>query len=83
MTTLRQQVHEIADQLPPEATWEDVRQLIDERAEPQKLEALRNAIRQGAASLDAGRSQRFESVQALAEHMRKLAREQIEAAQDR
>lgn len=42
---LRQQVHQIADQLPPEATWDDVRYQIE----------LRASIERGLADADAGR----------------------------
>ncbi len=42
---LRQQVHQIADQLPPEATWDDVRYQIE----------LRASIERGLADIEAGR----------------------------
>ena len=42
---LRQQVHQIADQLPPEATWDDVRYQIE----------LRASIERGLADADGGR----------------------------
>lgn len=43
--TLREQVHVIADQLPPEATWDDVRYQIE----------LRASIERGLADVGAGR----------------------------
>lgn len=43
--SLRQQVHQIADQLPPEATWDDVRYQIE----------LRASIERGLADIEAGR----------------------------
>lgn len=43
--TLREQVHVIADQLPPEATWDDVRYQIE----------LRASIERGLADVRAGR----------------------------
>ncbi|MFT4257046.1 MAG: hypothetical protein QM599_08840 [Pseudoxanthomonas sp.] len=45
MTTLRQQVHEIAEQLPPEATWEDVQYQVE----------LKASIERGLADVKAGR----------------------------
>lgn len=42
---LRQQVHQIADQLLPEATWDDVRYQIE----------LRASIERGLADIEAGR----------------------------
>lgn len=42
---LRQQVHQIADQLTPEATWDDVRYQIE----------LRASIERGLADIEAGR----------------------------
>lgn len=42
---LRQQVHQIADQLSPEATWDDVRYQIE----------LRASIERGLADIEAGR----------------------------
>lgn len=42
--TIRQKVHHLADQLPPNATWEDVMYQI----------ALRRSIEQGLAEADAG-----------------------------
>ncbi len=42
---LRQQVHQIADQLPPEATWDDVRYQVE----------LRASIERGLADIKAGR----------------------------
>jgi predicted transcriptional regulator len=44
MTTLSQQVHQIAEQLPPEATWDDVRYQVE----------LRASIEQGLADVKAG-----------------------------
>ncbi len=44
-SNLRQQVHQIADQLSPEATWDDVRYQIE----------LRASIERGLADADAGR----------------------------
>lgn len=44
-SNLRQQVHQIADQLPPEATWDDVRYQIE----------LRASIERGLADIEAGR----------------------------
>lgn len=43
--SLRQQVHQIADALPPEATWDDVRYQVE----------LRASIERGLADADAGR----------------------------
>lgn len=43
--SLREQVHQIADQLPEAATWEDVRYQIE----------LRASIDRGLADIDAGR----------------------------
>jgi predicted transcriptional regulator len=45
MTTLSQQVHQIAEQLPPEATWDDVRYQVE----------LRASIERGLADVKAGR----------------------------
>lgn len=45
MTTLSQQVHQVAEQLPPEATWDDVRYQIE----------LRASIERGLADVKAGR----------------------------
>lgn len=42
---LRKQVHQIADQLPPEATWDDVRYQVE----------LRASIERGLADIKAGR----------------------------
>lgn len=44
--TLREQVHQIAEQLPPEATWDDVRYQVE----------LRASIERGLADVRAGRS---------------------------
>ena len=44
-STLRQHVHQIADALPPEATWDDVRYQVE----------LRASIERGLADVDAGR----------------------------
>jgi predicted transcriptional regulator len=44
-TTLREQVHRIADALPPEATWDDVRYQIE----------LHASIARGLADVAAGR----------------------------
>lgn len=46
MTRLRQQVHQIAEQLPPEATWDDVRYQVE----------LHASIERGLADLNAGRA---------------------------
>ena len=43
--TLRDQVHEIAEQLPPGATWDDVRYQIE----------LRASIARGVEDISAGR----------------------------
>lgn len=45
MTTLSQQVHQIAEQLPPEATWDDVCYQVE----------LRASIERGLADVKAGR----------------------------
>ena len=45
MPTLSQQVHQIAEQLPPEATWDDVRYQVD----------LHASIERGLADAKAGR----------------------------
>lgn len=45
MTTLSQQVHHIAEQLPPEATWDEVRYQVE----------LRASIERGLADVKAGR----------------------------
>lgn len=45
MTTLSQQVHQIAEQLPPEATWDDVRYQVE----------LRASIERALADVKAGR----------------------------
>ncbi|KLD76032.1 hypothetical protein FZ025_10485 [Xanthomonas hyacinthi] len=45
MTTLSQQVHQIAEQLPPEATWDDVRYQVE----------LHASIERGLADVKAGR----------------------------
>ncbi len=45
MTTLSQQVHQIADQLSSEATWDDVRYQVE----------LRASIERGLADVKAGR----------------------------
>ncbi|AER57640.1 hypothetical protein [Pseudoxanthomonas spadix] len=45
MTTLSQQVHQIAEQLPPEATWDEVRYQVE----------LRASIERGLADVKAGR----------------------------
>lgn len=45
MSTLSQQVHQIAEQLPPEATWDDVRYQVD----------LHASIERGLADAKAGR----------------------------
>jgi len=45
MTTLSQQVHQIAEQLPPEATWDDVRYQVE----------LHASIGRGLADAKAGR----------------------------
>ncbi|MFT4197610.1 MAG: hypothetical protein QM601_06840 [Pseudoxanthomonas sp.] len=45
MSTLSQQVHQIADQLPPEATWDDVRYQVE----------LRASVERGLADAKAGR----------------------------
>lgn len=42
--TIRQKVHLLADQLPPDATWEDVLYQV----------ALRRSIEKGLAEADAG-----------------------------
>ncbi len=44
-STLRQQVHLIADALPPEATWDDVRYQVE----------LRASVERGLADVEAGR----------------------------
>ena len=44
--TIRQKVHALADQLPPDATWEDVRHQIE----------LRASIERGLADSEAGRT---------------------------
>jgi hypothetical protein len=44
MTSLRKQVHEIADQLPPEATWDDVSYQVE----------LHASIERGVADIKAG-----------------------------
>ncbi|MBL8273271.1 MAG: hypothetical protein KA911_08085 [Xanthomonadales bacterium] len=44
-STLRQHVHQIADALPPEATWDDVRYQVE----------LRASIERGLADVEAGR----------------------------
>lgn len=44
-STLRQHVHQIADALPPEATWDDVRYQVE----------LRASIECGLADVEAGR----------------------------
>lgn len=50
MSSLSQQVHQIADQLPPEATWEDVRHLVEQRADDEKLKAeIRKGLESGEA----------------------------------
>lgn len=45
MANLSQQVHQIADQLPPEATWDDVRYQVE----------LHASIERGLGDLKAGR----------------------------
>ena len=45
IATLRDQVHEIAEGLPPGATWDDVRYQIE----------LRASIARGVADIEAGR----------------------------
>lgn len=45
MSTLSKQVHQIADQLPPEATWDDVRYQVE----------LKASIERGLADVKAGR----------------------------
>ncbi len=45
MSTLSQQVHQIADALPPEATWDDVRYQIE----------LKASVERGLADAKAGR----------------------------
>lgn len=79
MSALSQQVHQLADQLPSDATWDDVRRRIDELAEAEKLRALRAAVQVGLDDIAAGRSQRFESAHALAEHLAHRARQRIGA----
>lgn len=44
-SNLRQHVHQIADALPPEATWDDVRYQVE----------LRASIERGLADVEAGR----------------------------
>ena len=44
-SNLRQHVHQIADALPPEATWDDVRYEVE----------LRASIERGRADVEAGR----------------------------
>mgnify|MGYP003389895349 FL=1 len=44
-STLRQHVHQIADALPPEATWDDVRYQVE----------LRASLERGLADVEAGR----------------------------
>ena len=44
-STRRQHVHQIADALPPEATWDDVRYQVE----------LRASIERGLADVEAGR----------------------------
>lgn len=83
MSSLSKQVHRIADQLPEDATWDDVRHLVDRHADEDKLEALRAAVQVGIDDLEAGRSQRFESAHAAAEHLRGVARARIDAARSR
>jgi predicted transcriptional regulator len=50
--TIRQKVHELADQLPPGATWDDVRYQIEFRA----------AVERGLADSDAGRTTPHEDI---------------------
>jgi hypothetical protein len=45
VSTLRQHVHQIADALPPEATWDDVRYQVE----------LRASIERGLADVKANR----------------------------
>jgi predicted transcriptional regulator len=54
MSTLSQQVHQIADQLPPEATWDDVRYQIE----------LHASIERGLDDLKAGRTIKVEELMA-------------------
>ena len=44
-SNLRQHVHQIADAVPPEATWDDVRYQVE----------LRASIERGLADVEAGR----------------------------
>ena len=45
MSTLSQQVHQIAEQLPPEATWDDVRYQVELHASIERGLADANARR--------------------------------------
>ncbi len=82
MSALSQQVHQLADQLPPDATWDDVRRRIDELAQAERRQALRAAVRVGLDDIAAGRSQRFESAHDLAEHLANRAQRRIDTARD-
>ncbi|NZA24772.1 hypothetical protein H0E84_00080 [Luteimonas sp. SJ-92] len=52
MSNLSQQVHQLADQLPPEATWDDV---IEQAR-------FRKAVQEGIAAADRGEFAREEDV---------------------
>lgn len=83
MSSLSKQVHRIADQLPEDATWDDVRHLVDRHADEDKLEALRAAVRKGVGSLDAGHYREFDSAHDLADHLKERTKQLIEAARQR
>lgn len=50
--TIRHKVHQLADQLPPDATWDDVRYQIE----------LRASIERGLADSDSGRTVPHEEI---------------------
>jgi predicted transcriptional regulator len=51
-TTLQQEVHDLADNLPRDATWEDVRYQVE----------LRASIERGLAQSDAGKTVPHEEI---------------------
>ena len=53
-TMIRQQAHELVDQLPPQATWDDLMHEI----------YVRQAIEQGLADSQAGRTKMVKEVRA-------------------
>ena len=53
MPNLAQRVHQIADQLPQDATWEDVRRRVDEVAGADTV-ALLKILARGKQQIEAG-----------------------------